>query len=326
MAPETWPAGTPLRADRRGRGAAGSAGLGARTSSGTTGSGRRRAPTPIRATSIGSRRSTASACGRIGRRISPRSARRAARSGSPGRGARGSTATAGPGTDVPLGEEREAYLVRVIERRPLAPGGDDGCGLLALLAGGAAGRRRRRAAALRGGAALGALRPGTVRKDRDRCLGLPNSRCRCVLPAQAQKHVTVNEALARLDAAAQLRVVSFAETTPPPSAVDGAGYAVPAGASGAWAGQGRPDRDLVQRRMDLPRAEGGMAGLGRGGGREPDLRRRRMGGERGGGLGGRRRLDLSGAGVRSLDRSGKHQPDAGGDPGDGAGRRRHRHG
>jgi len=58
-----------------------------------------------------------------------------------------------------------------------------------------------------------------------------------VLPAQAQKHVTVNEALARLDAAAQLRVVSFAETAPPPSAVDGAGYAVPAGASGAWAGK-----------------------------------------------------------------------------------------
>jgi len=55
-----------------------------------------------------------------------------------------------------------------------------------------------------------------------------------VLPAQAQKHVTVNEALARLDAAAQLRVISFEATTPPSSAVDGAGYIVPAGASGAW--------------------------------------------------------------------------------------------
>ena len=130
-----------------------------------------------------------------------------------------------------------------------------------------------------------------------------------VLPAQAQKHVTVNEALARLDAAAQLRVVSFAETTPPPSAVDGAGYARAGGGVRRLGGQGRPDRDLVQRRMDLPRAEGGMAGLGRGGGREPDLRRRRMGGERGRGLGGRRRLDLSGARVRSLDRSGEHQPD-----------------
>ena len=36
-----------------------------------------------------------------------------------------------------------------------------------------------------------------------------------MLPAQAQKHVTVNEALARLDAAAQLRVVSSALPTPP---------------------------------------------------------------------------------------------------------------
>lgn len=58
-----------------------------------------------------------------------------------------------------------------------------------------------------------------------------------VLPAQAQKHVTVNEAFARLDAAAQLRVVSFTQVAPPSSAVDGAGYVVPAGASGAWAGK-----------------------------------------------------------------------------------------
>lgn len=58
-----------------------------------------------------------------------------------------------------------------------------------------------------------------------------------VLPAQAQKHVTVNEALARLDAVAQLRVVSSSVTNPPASAVDGAGYVVPAGATGAWAGK-----------------------------------------------------------------------------------------
>jgi hypothetical protein len=58
-----------------------------------------------------------------------------------------------------------------------------------------------------------------------------------VLPAQAQKHVTINEALARLDAVAQLRVVSSQVATPPASAVDGAGYVVPAGATGAWAGK-----------------------------------------------------------------------------------------
>ncbi|HRO11647.1 MAG TPA: DUF2793 domain-containing protein [Amaricoccus sp.] len=62
-------------------------------------------------------------------------------------------------------------------------------------------------------------------------LGLP-----LVAPAQAQKHVTVNEALARLDAAAQLRVVSSVLPVPPANAVDGQSYLVPAGATGEWAG------------------------------------------------------------------------------------------
>jgi hypothetical protein len=63
-------------------------------------------------------------------------------------------------------------------------------------------------------------------------LGLP-----LVMPAQAQKHVTVNEALARLDAVAQLRVVSSLVATPPVGAGDGEGYLVPAGASGEWDGR-----------------------------------------------------------------------------------------
>jgi len=57
-----------------------------------------------------------------------------------------------------------------------------------------------------------------------------------VMPAQAQKHVTVNEALARLDAVAQLRVISSAELDPPATAGDGASYLVPDGATGAWLG------------------------------------------------------------------------------------------
>jgi hypothetical protein len=57
-----------------------------------------------------------------------------------------------------------------------------------------------------------------------------------VLPSQAQKHVTVNEALARLDATAQLRIVSSTVAVPPASAIDGASYLVPAGAGGDWAG------------------------------------------------------------------------------------------
>ena len=63
-------------------------------------------------------------------------------------------------------------------------------------------------------------------------LGLP-----LVMPAQAQKHVTVNEALARLDAVAQLRVVSSFAATPPAAAGEGESYLVPEGASGEWAGR-----------------------------------------------------------------------------------------
>ena len=55
-----------------------------------------------------------------------------------------------------------------------------------------------------------------------------------VMPAQAQKHVTVNEALARLDAVAQLRVVSSTRQDPPTAAVDGESYLVPDGATGDW--------------------------------------------------------------------------------------------
>jgi hypothetical protein len=54
--------------------------------------------------------------------------------------------------------------------------------------------------------------------------------------SQAQKHMTVNEALAKLDAFAQLRVQSrtLAEPALP---VDGQSYIVPDGAIGAWVGQ-----------------------------------------------------------------------------------------
>jgi uncharacterized protein DUF2793 len=54
--------------------------------------------------------------------------------------------------------------------------------------------------------------------------------------AQAQKHVTVNEALAKLDALAQLRVQSRTQDVAS-APVDGQSYIVPAGATGAWLGQ-----------------------------------------------------------------------------------------
>lgn len=63
-------------------------------------------------------------------------------------------------------------------------------------------------------------------------LGLP-----LLQPSQAQKHVTVNEALARLDGLTQLVMASVTTTTPPTSFADGDAYFVPAGAVNAWDGQ-----------------------------------------------------------------------------------------
>jgi hypothetical protein len=54
--------------------------------------------------------------------------------------------------------------------------------------------------------------------------------------AQAQKHVTHNEALVLLDALVQLTVESRALTAPPGSPAEGACYIPAAGASGAWSG------------------------------------------------------------------------------------------
>ena len=62
-------------------------------------------------------------------------------------------------------------------------------------------------------------------------LGLP-----LLAAAQAQKHVTHNEALLELDAVIQLSVVTRGLAAPP-AASDGERYLVAARASGAWAGQ-----------------------------------------------------------------------------------------
>ena len=53
--------------------------------------------------------------------------------------------------------------------------------------------------------------------------------------AQAQKHVTVNEAMARADAVAQMRLVARGVTAPP-IAIDGAAYGIGTSATGDWAG------------------------------------------------------------------------------------------
>ena len=64
-----------------------------------------------------------------------------------------------------------------------------------------------------------------------------NFRLPLVQAGQAQKHVTVNEALMRIDALAQPTLVSRSRAVPPVSAADGAAFGVPRGAGGVWAGQ-----------------------------------------------------------------------------------------
>ncbi|MXN54010.1 DUF2793 domain-containing protein [Shinella sp. AETb1-6] len=58
-----------------------------------------------------------------------------------------------------------------------------------------------------------------------------------ILPSQAQKHVTHNEAIRALDAMLHLAVLSRAVTTPPENPTGGDRYIVPSGATGAWSGR-----------------------------------------------------------------------------------------
>lgn len=63
-------------------------------------------------------------------------------------------------------------------------------------------------------------------------LGLP-----LLLPAQAQKHVTHNEALLLLDILVQARVEDRSRTAPPAAPAEGAAHIVAPGGTGDWAGQ-----------------------------------------------------------------------------------------
>ncbi|MCF3934450.1 DUF2793 domain-containing protein [Acuticoccus sp. M5D2P5] len=57
--------------------------------------------------------------------------------------------------------------------------------------------------------------------------------------AQAQKHVTVNDALRRIDAIVQLSVADRSRTSPPGAPSEGDRHIVAPGASGAWSGEAR---------------------------------------------------------------------------------------
>lgn len=58
-----------------------------------------------------------------------------------------------------------------------------------------------------------------------------------LMPSQAQKHVTHNEALQQIDTVVQLSVKAFEATTPPGAPEEGMRYALGENATGAWAGQ-----------------------------------------------------------------------------------------
>ncbi|NNE87337.1 MAG: DUF2793 domain-containing protein [Silicimonas sp.] len=68
-------------------------------------------------------------------------------------------------------------------------------------------------------------------------LGLP-----LVAPAQAQKHVTVNESFLRLDALTHLSLQSVGASVSPGSPAEGDVHGVGSGATGLWSGQ---DSDLA---------------------------------------------------------------------------------
>jgi len=64
----------------------------------------------------------------------------------------------------------------------------------------------------------------------------PNLALPYLAAAQAQKHVTVNEALDHLAGLVQLSVISSSLTAPPGAPIEGDRYIVAASATGAWAG------------------------------------------------------------------------------------------
>ena len=65
-----------------------------------------------------------------------------------------------------------------------------------------------------------------------------------IMPSQAQKHVTHNEAIGILDALVQLAVVTRGLALPPASPANGSCFIVGSGASEAWSGQ---DNSIAHR-------------------------------------------------------------------------------
>lgn len=64
----------------------------------------------------------------------------------------------------------------------------------------------------------------------------PNLSLPFIMPSQAQKHITHNEAIRRLDALTQMAAESRVLTQPPAAPANGMAYLIPEGATGEWIG------------------------------------------------------------------------------------------
>ena len=64
----------------------------------------------------------------------------------------------------------------------------------------------------------------------------PNLSLPWLAAAQAQKHVTVNEALSLTNALAQMAVVAVGATSPPATPAEGERHIIGSSATGAWSG------------------------------------------------------------------------------------------
>ena len=94
--------------------------------------------------------------------------------------------------------------------------------------------------------------------------------------AQAQKHVTHNEALTLLDALTQLAVEARTLSAPPSSPAEGSCYIPAAGCDRRLERLGRSNRSLQRWRLDAHDAGLGTQGLGEGRAAHRYLRRRHL--------------------------------------------------
>lgn len=98
-----------------------------------------------------------------------------------------------------------------------------------------------------------------------------------LLPAQAQKHVTVNDALVRLDGAVDLVLQSISRTTPPTPVVERVVLGYPQRGCQRLGRSGRQGRDRGEWRMGLCPATLWSEGDDRGSWRHRDPRRDELG-------------------------------------------------